>query len=318
MEWERAPYEVVIFHRESLSKGDQALINYLQKMSAINSGPVNIEVRVVALTEELSPEDKKRWQEYAKGQKIALPRMVLYFPAYLGLEKAIWSAPLTKAAIELLVNSPTREKIKQRILKGASIVWVVLESGERRKDTQVIKLLKATLKELKKSLTLPTPFEAEDEIPGVPLKLDFPLLRLAQGKKREEVLIRILSQIITGEQKKLTLPAIFPIFGRGRALCSLTGKEITKEEIEDVCVFLTGDCSCEIKMMDPGIDLLMAVNWGKELWPPETPEVEHDDVMSDWETSSRKLLIGVIIPTLSGAIVGIIFGTLLFIRKRKK
>jgi hypothetical protein len=56
-------------------------------------------------------------------------------------------------------------------------------------------------------------------------------------------------------------PVLFVIFGRGRVLGSLTGKEIEADSIAGGCQFLTGDCSCVIKDNRPGTDLLMAVNW---------------------------------------------------------
>jgi hypothetical protein len=60
-------------------------------------------------------------------------------------------------------------------------------------------------------------------------------------------------------------PTVFAIFGRGRVLGALAGKEIEADSIAGGCEFLTGDCSCMVKDNRPGTDLLMAVNWDKML-----------------------------------------------------
>ena len=54
---------------------------------------------------------------------------------------------------------------------------------------------------------------------------------------------------------------LFPIFGRGRVVPPATGEEIQPEAIREVAEFLTGPCSCEVKEMNPGYDLLLSANW---------------------------------------------------------
>jgi hypothetical protein len=56
-------------------------------------------------------------------------------------------------------------------------------------------------------------------------------------------------------------PVVFPVFGRGRVLYALIGQGITTDNIRETIAFLVGPCGCEIKMMSPGVDLLMAANW---------------------------------------------------------
>jgi hypothetical protein len=73
--------------------------------------------------------------------------------------------------------------------------------------------------------------------------------------------------------KDLKDPMIFPVFGRGRALLPLIGAGITPENIEDSGSFLVGACSCEVKELNPGFDLLLAADWNGLLFengpPPE-------------------------------------------------
>jgi hypothetical protein len=51
---------------------------------------------------------------------------------------------------------------------------------------------------------------------------------------------------------------VFPVFGRGRALLPLIGPGITSENIADAAGFLTGPCSCQVKELNPGFDLVLA------------------------------------------------------------
>jgi hypothetical protein len=56
-------------------------------------------------------------------------------------------------------------------------------------------------------------------------------------------------------------PVVFPVFARGRALYALIGEGINTENIRETISFLVGPCGCEIKMMNPGVDILMAAKW---------------------------------------------------------
>ena len=67
--------------------------------------------------------------------------------------------------------------------------------------------------------------------------------------------------------KKLTAgqPVVFPIFGRGRVLCALSGPNINASGLAECATFLSGACSCQVKELNPGVDLLMHVNWDELL-----------------------------------------------------
>jgi hypothetical protein len=60
-----------------------------------------------------------------------------------------------------------------------------------------------------------------------------------------------------------------PVFGRGRALYALVGKGIAADVIEEACVFLTGGCQCTVKAQNPGVDLIMNVDWDKMVVPTQ-------------------------------------------------
>ena len=56
-------------------------------------------------------------------------------------------------------------------------------------------------------------------------------------------------------------PMAFPVFGRGRVLYALIGDGITTENVQQAGIDLTGPCTCTIKDQNPGVDLVMAVDW---------------------------------------------------------
>ena len=59
----------------------------------------------------------------------------------------------------------------------------------------------------------------------------------------------------------MSYPMAFPVYGRGRALYALVGAGINEWNINEACAFITGACSCEVKALNPGVDLLMMVDW---------------------------------------------------------
>jgi hypothetical protein len=61
----------------------------------------------------------------------------------------------------------------------------------------------------------------------------------------------------------------FPIFGRGRALYALVGNGVAPQLVGEACQFLTGACQCTVKAENPGVDLLMQVDWDNLVQPTE-------------------------------------------------
>ena len=72
--------------------------------------------------------------------------------------------------------------------------------------------------------------------------------------------------------RSFTDPIVVPVFGRGRTYYALVGKGIRGETIEENCQFLCGACSCQVKNENPGVDLLMAVNWSDKIGGSAMPE----------------------------------------------
>jgi hypothetical protein len=65
--------------------------------------------------------------------------------------------------------------------------------------------------------------------------------------------------------EKSTEPWIAVVFGRGRVLGAWRAADFQDDEIEEVCLFLAGACSCQVKRQNPGWDLLLRCDWEERL-----------------------------------------------------
>lgn len=268
--WPPDCYNVFVFHQKPLSKKEEALIKYLDQLSQDETQPLNIFPEIINLAESEDKALKDLWhQQITRHPESKLPYFLVCRPGCYEWKEVIWGAPLSKKNIKKLHLSPVRKKIAREILKGKSILWLVVKSGKRKEDRKVERLLKEELKKLEKTIELPDPSQydyypeeeeekEEEEKEQKPLRPQFSILSLPGVVKKEEILLNILFRNKDLQEDR---PAVFPIFGRGRVLPPLIKEEITAEEIESICYFLTGPCSCQVKTALPGVDLLMGANW---------------------------------------------------------
>jgi hypothetical protein len=54
---------------------------------------------------------------------------------------------------------------------------------------------------------------------------------------------------------------VVPVIGRGRAVGALAGDALKADAVADLAEFVTGSCSCEVKELNPGFDLLVSADW---------------------------------------------------------
>jgi len=177
-------------------------------------------------------------------------------------EHEIWSGTLTTNTLAALLDSPLRREIARRIVHGDSVVWVLVESGDAAADTAALRTLTERLKYLQSAVQLPEqdPDDPASRLgPGPMLVLRFSVVRLSRSDPREAFTLAML------ERQRAGAPTAYPVFGRGRVLVPLPHKDLTPENIEEVCAFLTGECSCQVKEAQIGWDLLVQCNWDEEL-----------------------------------------------------
>jgi hypothetical protein len=174
-----------------------------------------------------------------------------------GIPQNAFSGPLTDPAVSTLLDSPIRKEIAKRILAGESAVWILLESGIKQQDEEAAHLLDSQLRRMTEKL--------EVSMPGTELdgsNSRFSTVRVSRDDPLEATFVEML---LRSEPELATLsePMAIPVFGRGRALFALVGEGIHEDNIEHVCRFLTAWCSCQVKELNPGVDLLMSVDWSR-------------------------------------------------------
>ena len=180
-------------------------------------------------------------------------------------ENILWSAPLDKATLATLLESPGRKQIAERILAGESVVWVIVDDVKPASQPEIERIEKR-LKFLEQVAALPIqdPNDPDSQLgPGPALMLKFTTLRLRADDPAEKVLITMLA----GPKGRIDASHSFAaaVFGRGRVLGSWNLAQLDDAALEETSMFLVGRCSCRMKNENPGWDILMNVDWPKAL-----------------------------------------------------
>ena len=282
--WRSDPYQVVVFHRGKLTADQQVAVDALKPDGLAGDKFANITLRLVDLAGKVDPAMQALW----KQQKTkTLPWMVVRYPAPI---PPAWAGRLSQPSVTRLLDSPIRREVARRILKGDCGVWVLLESGDRKKDDAAFRLLTARLKHEQSHLKLPE-FSEKDRTDGLididpqQLKVAFSVIRLSRNDPAEKLFVEMLlgSDVETYEDTPLGLrdkqfdgqPIAFPVFGRGRVLPPSIGKGINAENVSIDCSTLVGECTCTVKRSNPGLDLVMAVDWDTLV----EPQIKIDDAL---------------------------------------
>ena len=269
--WTADSYEVIAFYSEPFSTEQQAAYDSLEKLE--REGGANLSARSIRLSDNVPQNLRALWD--AQDNPV-MPWMVVRYPTQTGAQKPVWAGLMNAQTVESLLNSPARKELTQRLLNGDAIVWLLLESGDKQRDEAASLLVKDEIRKLEKLLALPESLPSDPPInPNLPLKISFSILQVARTDPAEQIFINNLLQW-NSEVAVSNEPMLFPIFGRGRMVTPLIGKQIGEESIRKMAEFLTGPCSCEIKERNPGSDLLLSASWGslpgyQEEMLPELP-----------------------------------------------
>jgi hypothetical protein len=275
--WAPDAYQVFIFHQEPLSEADAARVDQLRTQAKETAA--NVQVNVVDLNAEMDEPAAEAWKRHA-DKAVDDPHCVVLMPTGVrGFGREIYSGELESNTVATLLHSPVRQKIGEFLVDGTSVVWVYLESGDQQEDDANVEVLEKELARLEEELKLPEIDSADTgELAGDPedLKLTMKLVRVSRTDEQETALVEMLLSVEPDlrEANLVSHPMVFPVFGRGRALYALVGKGINSSTIEDACVFLTGPCQCTVKAENPGVDLLLPVDWERLIEVPTPAEVD--------------------------------------------
>ncbi|MFH1881483.1 MAG: hypothetical protein ABIL62_02070 [Planctomycetota bacterium] len=265
--WPADYYEAVLIHRGPLTEDEKQLLNELRQSRKGRLAAEDSEVeallnlRIVEIDITTTTDEKvKSLLLTSEELPDTLPVLVLWYPWQRGRTPPVWQGRLTPSTVAALLESPTRQKLAERLIEGQTAVWVFIESGNADKDKAALRLLEQELETAARELK-----EQAQSMPdesGVPeVTYSFSTLSVSRSDPNERMLLTLLLNSEPDLDEYSDEPVMFPVFGRGRALYALVGEGITTDNIRESIAFLVGPCSCEIKRLNPGVDLLMAANW---------------------------------------------------------
>jgi len=256
--WAADYYEAVFIHRGPLTQDEKQLLDKLRQEGSETEAYLNLRVTEMDITS--STDEKVKTLLMSEKLPETLPVLVLWYPWQKGRTPPIWQGPLTPETVTAFLQSPVRQKAAEYLTEGQTAIWIFLESGNAAKDKAALGLLEKELETATRELKE----EAEsmpEELAGPELTYEFSILPVSRSDPNESVLLSLLQSSESDLDEYSGEPVIFPVFGRGRALYALIGEGINTDNIREAIAFIVGPCGCEIKMMNPGVDLLLAANW---------------------------------------------------------
>ena len=265
--WDLSRYEVLVFHKDPLPAEADAWLKKLDR----GEPAANLNVRRLDVG-RLPKEYEKFWKKNARELPCILVRSTDPEAPQL-----FWAGPVDEAKFRAVLDSPMRRKIVDRLKRGDTATFVLLAGDDADADAETQKMLDETLDHLAKTLEFP---QQTDEGPqlktGLPQKIAFSVQKLRRDDPEEATFIHML--LATEEDlDKVKGPIVMPVFGRGRLLCTIYGKDLTATQFTNVVRFLAGECTCQIKDLNPGVDLLIAADWADLLDKAGPPATKRPD-----------------------------------------
>lgn len=279
--WKPDKCDVILLTDRELSEAESKEVDRWSQAIKSTDKPANVEVRIANVKQELDARTRDLWTTLQATPTTSLPYVVVRTTVSDKRTVNSWHGPLAKFDVAMLLESPVRQELSRRLLRGDSVVWLVLKSQDAKQNQAVKELLDKELKSLAKT----TDFPEGLGLPGselyseVPLLMQFTVLEIDPNDAREQFLVGLFKgfqpdAVAEGQ------PLIVPVFGRGRALEVIPANRLDADLIKDLTYYLCGACSCQVKERNPGFDLLLASPWDRELFgeggviPP--PPKEYD------------------------------------------
>lgn len=287
--WAPDLFEVSVFYRGPLSDADAKRLNQLEDSAVFNGGQVNLEVVRCDLDDRV-PDDLLALRKSLKDA--TLPSVVVRTPRKATGQSIVWQGSLSDPFLDNLATSPARRDVAQRLVRGDSVVWLLVRGTDQQQADRAKAALESALKNLADQIELPLGVgQPGSELRArIPLQLKFSIVEVSADSRAEQALIKLLR----GGFAKPPLASdsyLAPVFGRGRVLNVQSAHEVDSDSISDLTRYLCGACSCQVKQQNPGFDLLCAMNWEERLFG-ETSDAA-PDAASDSTSDSEATLIAI-------------------------
>ncbi|MCC6509982.1 MAG: hypothetical protein IT423_12820 [Pirellulaceae bacterium] len=265
--WQPDACEVIVLHDEALSDAHAKMLEELEAAARSSQRSANIVVQRSRIGQDKNVRNRELWLTLKDSPDVKLPYVVVR--TSVNDKQAVhgWHGKLDQFKPAQLLDSPARRELTQRLLKGDSVVWIVLKSRNQQRNAQVKQLLDRELKQLGRTMQFPEGLG----LPGselyaeLPLLMQFTVLEIDPQDEAEQFLIGLFRgfhpDAVAADE-----PLIVPVFGRGRALEVLPADSLDAGTIGDLTRYLCGACSCQVKERNPGFDLLLQAPWERELF----------------------------------------------------
>ena len=277
--WKPDFCSLTVFHDGTMSEADMAVVNELQRTSMAGNGSANFRIVLADVSRPLETDLNDLWLTVKTIAPKDRPSVVARSLVGGGKQITHWQGTLQQVKATGLLQSPVRQELPKRLQSGHAVVWLIVKSSDDNRNRSAMELLNTQLKKLASSIELPEGIglPGSELFSEVPLLLRFSILEIDPNDPREQFLTKLLTgfhpeSLASGE------PLIVPVFGRGRALEVIPADNLNADLVEDLTVFLCGACSCQVKELNPGFDLLLSSDWNAALFgdgaavPPEREE----------------------------------------------
>lgn len=252
-------------------KTDEPSSELVRILQAKQEG-ANVDVEVVDLA---SLTEMQQWQLVDVDVSATQPRLQVFYPQRGQEQRKCWEGALSKDSIADWFDSPLRQTIANDLTSGASAVFLLVEGPDQKENDRLAALVSQTLRTVESEISIPdgvipraAAAEMLQELPeatmddvlrcDIPLKVDFQVRRLPMDNQ-QELALRAMTRGLQDNQDHE--PFLVPIFGRGRMLDAIDTKRVDADSISNLCRYIIGECSCTVKSQNPGVDLLLKVDW---------------------------------------------------------
>ena len=245
--WQPDPYRIVVI-ADSLEKSNT--IKYINETAVSNFANITL------FEPEIAPLSQSARDFEKTGVYLLLPQQT-------GMNRPVYHTSLDPQHIDSLLFSPVRKELADRLLSGHTAVFLFLPGPDEDVNKTKFDLLQNELDSLSQVLEIPkTGYDStgqEISTRGDDLEVKFSVLALSKQEK-------VLAEILINSESDLVYypePMVFPVFGQGRSLYALVGNGIHSKNIHRACQSLVTWCSCEVKELHQGMDLLISADWSR-------------------------------------------------------
>jgi hypothetical protein len=266
--WPSAPYRVFYFHRGESAEEDLAINKLVDELGDALPAPANVFVSTVDLSKTELDKLPVPVKEAFEACKDGEPTHLVFTP--WGVD--IFSGRLDKDTIAAMSESPARAKLAKLLEKGNATVLLLVPGKDKKENARAEKEIKKLIAsaaggEIPTSLAFQAPppvgpdGEVDEDAAAAANRIDVAMLTVDRSDPAEKWLVKSLMTIEPDLNDLADEPMVFAVYGRARALEPYVGKGITSDNLAEIVMFVADACSCMVKDMNPGSDLLVKWDW---------------------------------------------------------